>query len=193
MNFKRFKKSITSLLASGVCLLCSQGNSFAAYPQEYKWKELINKDEQAAEAIENSGYYLKLAIDNSHNSKYLNNVLIEQLVYEDVEILTEAISKMYHRAMFPTDCEAVAKFKLISPLLYMIFGSDMSEFEELIEFSHKHKINERDVMKIIVHRIRNSKELKCSPLLKELVCGICDIKIADVALTPDMFLKYDPL
>lgn len=195
MSFKNFKVPFASLLVSGICLLFSQGGSFAAYPREYRWKELINKDTQAAQAIKNSYDYLclRLAIVNDPNEAYFNSVLIEQVVRRDVEILTEAVSRMYHRSMFPTDCVAVAKFKLISPFLYMIFGSDMVEFENLIEFSFEHKMDERDVIKKIVHRIKNSSEVKCSPLLKELVCDICNLKVADYALTPEMFLKYDPL
>lgn len=133
----------------------SQNVSLAVYPTETQWKQLIQEDIEVAQVIENS-------------KDYINGTCKFDML-SDLEILKNAIHNKIYNAMTLPRCEAIAKYKLISPYLYMIFDYDSWRLQTLMENSH-----EEEVIREIVCKIVNSPEqLSGSKYVKNMVYSIC--------------------
>lgn len=153
----KFKIFFASLIVFCVCGLFGRNNSFAFYPKEHEWKTIEN-DIRVQKVMKASKDYLK----------------IENFRYRQAEICSNIRTLRYfikenYPEMSSERCEAIARFKLIEPYLYLFFDYDLHRFRYLIEKSN----NENEVIEELGREILDNCDDKFVTYLVYDICTLC--------------------
>lgn len=162
MNFKKFKMFFASLAVFCTCCLFSQNKSFAFYPKEDEWNRIIENSVQVQKVMNASKGYLEIKDVRYRQGEICSNI----------RTLTYFIKENYPEMSYKR-CEAIARFKLLEPYLYLYLDNyDLNIFGYLIEKSDK---EDEVIDKLGCEILRNWDAITCDDFVKYLAYDICTL------------------